>query len=142
MRVKNGFSLLEIVIATFIFLLMVTTLSSMFAVHARAQMRSGNLLVAADLADLEMERTLALGYHDAHATTGTYTQTWEVRGVPVTHTYTTRVNITVIIDPTIPVGGGYLPGFKVVEVTVEYDDANGSDQKKTHTIKSYMADDA
>lgn len=143
MRVaKRGFSLLEIIIAAFIFLTMVTTLTSMWSLHSQAQMRSANLLVAADLADLEMERTLALGYHNAVAANGSYSQTWEVRGQPITHTFDTQVDVDVRIDPNVPIGGVYLPGFKVVEVTVLYDDFNPTGQKKSHVIRSYIVDDS
>lgn len=116
-RWGSGLSLLEVIFASFIFSGLVTVLSSMWIMHARSQRQTGLVLVAADLAELEMTRSLGMGYHGVTPSTGSYTQSWEVRGQMIDHVFTTQVEVTPLEDQ----GGDPVPS-KLISVTVTCDD--------------------
>ena len=95
----QGFTLLEVIIASLLFASLITVLTVTWTLHSRAQIKTMNRRVAADLAELEMERTLGLGYHDAVSATGSFEQIWEVRGQTVTHTYDTEIEVSLYVEP-------------------------------------------
>ena len=130
-----GLSLLEVVFASFLFAGLVTILSVIWVLHARAQQQTGLLLVAADLADLEMTRALSQGYHGVSDSTGSYTQTWEVRGQQINHVFATQVEVSALEENGVPVN------MKLVRVTIRYGSATSPSEQKTHTLEGMLTDD-
>lgn len=128
-------TLLEVIFASFIFSGMVTALSGIWVMHARAQMQSGLVLVAADLADLEMSRALAAGFHGATSSSATFTQTWEVRGQVIAHRFTSSVEVLELTD-----ANNQPSPMKLVRVAVAYGDDPESQQR--FTLESVLSDDS
>ena len=131
----RGVTLLEIVFASFIFSGLVTVLSGMWVMHARAQRQTGQYLVAADLADLEMSRALGQGYYDIVPSSATYTQEWTVRGQTVKHVYTSKVDVILLEKES-----SEDLAMKQIRVTVSYPD--GATAKKSFVIESVIGDDS
>lgn len=131
----RGLSLLEIVFASFIFASLVTLLSGIWVLHARAQRQTGLMLVAGDLADLEMNRALATGYHDIQASTGSYSQTWETNGQVVTHEFTSQVSVFEIDETDSALQ------MRLVRVTVTYEEAGTQRGKHSLTLDSVLANE-
>lgn len=131
----RGLSLLEIIFASFIFASLVTLLSGIWVLHARAQRQTGLMLVASDLADLEMNRALAAGYHDLKGSTGQYSQTWETNGQTIDHNFISEVEVFEIdeVDSNLQ--------MKLVRVTVAYEEAGSQKGKKSLTLDSVIANE-
>jgi type II secretory pathway pseudopilin PulG len=127
-------TLLEVIIAAFIFSGLVTVLSSLWVMHARAQRQSGMMLVAADLADLQMSRALAQGYNSVVPSSDSFTQTWVVRGQTIDHVFSASVEVEPILDDD-----GNPMGMKLIVVNVTFGD--GTDQPKTFRLESVLADE-
>lgn len=133
---RRGLSLLEVVFAAFIFSSLVTMLSGIWVYHARAQRQTGLLLVASDLADLEMNRALALGYHDLTESSGDYEQVWETNGQLVTHRFQSQVEVQELLnDAGVPLN------MKLVRVTLTYEAADTNAPKKSLVIDSVVSNE-
>lgn len=128
-----GLTLLEIIFASFIFSGLVTVLGSIWVMHARAQAQTGQLLVAGDLADLEMSQALAMGYHSVAPSTGSYTQVWEAYGQQVEHVFGSEVQVIQLENSS----GTPIP-MKLVRVTVTYPQG---EHQKSFSIDSVIADE-
>ena len=131
----RGVTLLEVIFAAFIFAGLVTTLSAIWAIQARSQKQTGMALVAADLADLAMNRALAQGYYGVTAGSSDITQEWEVSGQPVENHFTTTTEVIDLLDDS----GTPNQGMKLVRITVEYEDQN--QHRRTYSVDSLMADE-
>ena len=134
-RARRGVTLLEIVFASFIFAGLVTVLSGIWVMHARAQRQTGQYLVAADLADMEMSRALAQGYNDIVPSGNTYIQKWTVRGQVIEHVFTCKVDVILLETESaedVP--------MKQIRVTVSYPE--GESDKKSYVIESVIGNDA
>lgn len=134
-RREGGLSLLELIFAAFIFAGLVTLLSGIWVLHARAQRQTGLLLVAGDLADLEMNRALGQGFHDVTPFTGSYSQTWEANGQTIEHVFATNVEVFDLLNSSSP-----LP-MKLVRVTVTYEDPQSNAGKKSFSVDSVLANE-
>lgn len=102
---------------------LVTVLGGVWVLHARAQNKSSHLLVAADLADQEMSRTLDQGFHDLTPSSAEYTQVWELDGRVIEQEFETQVEVF-----TMEVSG-QPAGLKLVRVTVKYGGSENEDPK-------------
>ncbi len=127
--------MLEVVLASLLFATLVTLLSSIWVVHARAQSKAAHLLVAADLADLEMERAIDAGFYGVTPSTGSYTQIWKVRGEEIPYRFNTEVKVTPLTknaDPSL--------AAKRVVVKVSYSDGIPNTPPRTFTVESVIVD--
>jgi Tfp pilus assembly protein PilV len=130
----TGLTVLEVVIAAFIFSGLITVLSSLWVMHARVQRQTGMMLVAADLADLQMSRAMSQGYHAVTPSSGTFEQTWTVRGDSVKHVFTSTVEVVELVDEDAnPLN------MKAVTVVVTY--GEGTDQPRSYRLESVLTDD-
>ena len=141
MRRGGGFSLLEIIIASVLFSMVLTGLAAVWAMHSKAQISSLSRSVAADLAELEMERTLALGYFNAVSVSGRFEQVWQVRGTSVTRAFDTQTEVSHFVDPDQTYNGRSYPGLKQVTVTVSFDGTGSGSGAESFTLRSYLVDD-
>lgn len=124
-------TLLEILLAGVLFAIITTTLSAVWVLHARAQQKTGQLLVAADLADNEMNRVLGLGYHAVTSSLGTFSQVWEVRGQRIRHDFEVQ---TVVVPIT-------LIDVKFIRVVVRYSDGSPTDKPSEYVTDCFIASD-
>lgn len=132
---KRGVTLLEVIFAAFIFAGLVTALSAMWVIHAQSQKQTGMVLVAADLAELAMNRALAQGYHGVTPGSSDITQEWEIDGQPVSNRFTTNTEVFDLTNGTGPAN----QGMKLIRVTVGYQDQN--QHRRTYSVDSLMADE-
>lgn len=130
-----GFTLLEVVIASFLFSGIITVLGGVWVLHARAQAQSSHLLVAADLADLEMNRALAQGFHDVTSSSGQYVQTWEIRGQQIEQDFQSKVDVIDLLVPDEPLR------LKLVQVVVSFKDG-ASREPRTFSLESIITDES
>jgi hypothetical protein len=114
-------------LAAILFAVMTTTLSAVWVLHARVQQKTGQLLVAADLADNEMSRVLSLGYHAIGPSTNTYSQTWMVRDQVIRHDFVAQ---TVVVPITFI-------QVKFIRVVVRYEDS--STKRGEYVVDSFIA---
>lgn len=127
--------MLEVVFAAFIFSSLVTMLSGIWVYHARAQRQTGLLLVASDLADMEMNRALALGYHNLTESSGDYEQIWETNGQTIVHKFQSHVQVQELLDGGVPIN------MKLVRVTLTYEAPDTKAPKKSLTIDSVVSNE-
>ncbi len=133
---RRGLSLLEVVFAAFIFSSLVTMLSGMWVYHARAQRQTGLLLVASDLADMEMNRALALGFHDLSDSSEEYEQTWETNGQLIVHKFQSQIQVQQLQG-----NDGITNNLKLVRVTITYEEPDSTFEKKSLTVDSLVANE-
>lgn len=112
----RGFSLLEVILAAIVFSFLSTALAAIWVAHARAQQKSANLLMAADLADQAMLTCQAQGFYGLDNSENTITQTWLSQGQTITQTFTIDLDIFNIIAPP-----GQPVQSRLAVVTVSYD---------------------
>ncbi|MGE0492606.1 MAG: hypothetical protein AB7S38_25550 [Vulcanimicrobiota bacterium] len=109
-RRQSGHNLLEVVVAAFVFALLVLFASGLWAAYARAAVQSRDHLVATHLGRTVMEATVNQGY-DSAVGGGPYTLNMEVeldgQVTQIPYRYTVTVNET-------------MPGLKTVTVAVSY----------------------
>jgi hypothetical protein len=115
--------------AAMLFAIMATTLSSVWVLHARTQQKTGQLLVAADLADNEMSRVLSLGYHAIGPSSTTYAQTWTVRDQVIEHEFQCQ---TIVVPITFI-------QVKFIRVLVRYSDGSPDGQPAEYVVDSFVA---
>lgn len=132
---QSGLSLLEVVFAAFIFSTLITLLSGIWVFHARAQRQTGLTLVAADLADLEMNRALARAYHDQANSETSYSQTWQLDGQEITHKFDSFVQVEQMETPE-----GVAMPMKHVRVTVFYEDPESDRGRKSIVLNSVVVE--
>jgi hypothetical protein len=130
---QTALTLLEVVIASFLFSGMVTVLGGVWVLHARAQQQSSHYLVAADLADQEMSRALALGFNGLAPSDGDFVQVWELEGRTIEQTFQSEVRVFLLEIPDQPTA------LKLVKVTVSYPDQKG--ELKKFTLESIVTDE-
>ena len=104
------------------------TLSAIWVLHARTQQKTGQLLVAADLADSEMSRVLTLGYSAVTPSTTSFEQVWEVRGQIIKHAFNCEVEVQ-----SFP-----LLQLKFIRVIVEYSDGSPTAEPGRYAVDSFL----
>lgn len=112
-----------------------TVLGGVWVLHARAQAQSSHLLVAADLADLEMNRALAQGFHDVSSSSGSFVQTWEMRGQQIEQHFDSKVEVFELLVPNEPLR------LKLVQVVVSFKDS-ASKEDRTFRLESIITDES
>ncbi len=115
--------------------MVVSCLTSVWVMHARAQMKVGQMLVAADLADAEMDRVLAEDYFAVQSSEGSFEQVWEIRGETIVNRYDVEVRVIAFIFL------GHDFGVKFIRVDVHYDLADGTDKKAIYRLDTMKVRD-
>lgn len=99
--------------------------------HAKAQRQTGQLIVAADLADQEMDLALAQGFNDIADSSASFSQTWQVKGQAITYHFQSQTTVAVIEE-----NGNPRP-LKLITITVSYPEGSES---KNYVLRSMIGD--
>lgn len=117
MRRTAGLTILETVIAAFIFIVTLVGLMSVWATHSRAIGKARSILIANELSESVMEKCLAARYErvdEFNGETEVVDIQFVIKDVPITNQFTSIVTVT-DASPTI----------KTVVVRVEWQDTTG-----------------
>lgn len=93
-RKASGLTLVEVLVATSLFLVATFGLLAVFPTQNRAIGLSHDVLTATSLADREIESTVALGFSVAANRTAQETVSGVVNGVAVSQTFTCETRVT------------------------------------------------
>lgn len=133
MRNGRGFSLLEIVLASLLFSVLVVFVTSIWSLHARIIGKSRTRMLASFLAQKKLEEEIQAGYYNAvNITTTGLNITTTMRGTVITTPYFYNVTVVNETDPT-----GVNMSMKLVTVTCAFPDeaANSTNKEVTYETK-------
>lgn len=124
-RRHTGMTILETVIAAFIFITTVVGLLGVWATHSRAIGKARSILIANDLSERVMEQCVAARYervNEFDGATEVFDVEFIIQGVTITNQFTSTVTIT---DQS--------PTIRNVVVRVEWTDTTGARNIELHT---------
>lgn len=125
LRMRRGFTILEMIIAAAIFAVAVVCLIGVFPVSARAAREAQGTLVAVNLAQRELEMARSASYSAITPRTSSYTISIDSNGVDERVTFSTSLEVTEV-----------RPGLKLVKATVTW--AQPDSVERSTSLETYV----
>ena len=124
-RRHKGYSLLETVIACFIFITVLIGLMGVWNTHSKAIGKARSMLIANELSERVMEKCLAARYETLprfHSETETFEVEFLIKGQRIVNTFTTLIEVS---DEG--------PEIRNIKVTVSWEDTTGPRKIELHS---------